>query len=130
MQYVPFIAILLAYALIYVPRMVVSKAMAAQPGGYNNRDPRAAIALLDGPAKRAANAHNNGFEAFAPFAAAVFMSLRSGKLNLIAILCIAFIALRAGYIWAYIADNAKLRSPMWFLGALCTVALMVVGIIG
>jgi uncharacterized MAPEG superfamily protein len=131
MQYVPFVAILLAYILVYVPRVgIVAKAMTAQPGGYNNSDPRAAIALLDGPARRAQNAHNNGFETFAPFAVAVFMASRSGKLNLISILCIAFVALRATYIWAYITNNAKLRSPVWFLGAACTLALMVIGIIG
>src|SRR3569833_2464238 len=54
MHYVPYIAILAAYALIYIPRIgIVGRAMAAQPGGYNNADPRARRAARGGAPRRA-----------------------------------------------------------------------------
>ena len=134
MQYVPFLAILAAYVLIYVPRMgIVAKGMSAMPGGYNNKDPRAQQAALEGAPRRAVNAHNNMIEAFGPFAAGVIVAaLRTPpKLDwLVSVLCIAFIVARSGYIYAYIADNAQLRSRLWGVGLLTTAALMVLGVIG
>jgi uncharacterized MAPEG superfamily protein len=133
MQYVPFIAILAAYALIYIPRMgPVSVAMKALPGGYNNSDPRTQITQLEGAGRRAANAHHNAIEAFAPFAAGVILAMLRMPQHetLVAILCIAFVVERTIYMFAYIGDNASLRSGMWTLGVLATGALMVIGIIG
>jgi uncharacterized MAPEG superfamily protein len=133
MQYVPFIAILAAYALIYIPRMgPVSKAMSALPGGYNNNDPRAQIAQLDGAARRAVNAHQNAIEAFAPFAAGAILAMfrMPQHMNVVSIICLAFVVVRTVYLWAYLADNASLRSGMWTLGVIATGSLMVIGIIG
>jgi uncharacterized MAPEG superfamily protein len=133
MQYVPFMAILAAYALIYIPRMgPVSAAMKALPGGYNNNDPRTQITLLEGAGRRAANAHQNAIEAFAPFAAGVILAMfrMPQHLNVVSIICIGFVVVRTIYVFAYIADNASLRSGMWTLGVLATGSLMVIGIIG
>ncbi len=132
MHFVPYIAILAAYALIYVPRVsVVASAMKTQPGGYNNADPRAQQATLDGAAKRAVNAHTNGFEAFAPFAAGVLACAgRVSNVELVASISIVFVVARTGYIWAYIKDKANLRSVLWNIGLLSTVALMVLAILG
>ncbi len=132
MHYVPYIAILAAYALIYIPRMgPVAKSMSAQPGGYNNRDPRAQQAALEGAGKRALNAHHNGFETFAPFAVGVLAcAQRVPNVTLVAIISIVFVVARIGYIMAYINDNAKLRSMLWGVNLLSTAALMVLAIIG
>ena len=133
MQYVPFLAILAAYVLIYVPRIgTVSKAMSAMPGGYNNRDPRTQLAALEGAPRRAANAHQNAIEAFGPFAAAVIVAMLRTPMHpdLISVICIGFVVVRTVYIYAYIGDKPTLRSSMWTMGVLATGALMILGIIG
>jgi uncharacterized MAPEG superfamily protein len=133
MQYVPFLAILAAYALIYVPRMgLVSKAMSAMPGGYNNHDPRTQVAALEGAPRRAANAHQNAIEAFGPFAAGVIVAMLRTPTHpdLVSLICIGFVVVRTIYIFAYIGDKPGLRSGMWTLGLLATAALMVLGVIG
>lgn len=133
MEYVPWVALLWAFVLIYVPRMgPVAVGMKAQPGGYDNSDPRTQQAQLTGAAKRAVGAHHNAIEAFPPFAAGVFAALARahGETTVIALLCIAFMLARTAYIWAYIADKPSLRSGLWAVGLVCTSALLVLGIIG
>lgn len=133
MQYVPFLAILAAYALIYIPRIgPASKAMNALPGGYNNHDPRMQLAALEGAGRRAANAHQNAIEAFGPFAAGVIVAMLRTPTHpdLISLICIGFIVVRTVYIFAYIGDKPSLRSGMWTLGLLATATLMVLGVIG
>lgn len=134
MHYIPYLAILAAYALIYVPRIgVVGRAMHTQPGGYDNSDPRAQQARLEGAPKRALAAHQNAIEAFAPFAAGVLAAAQRvspGRVDLIAYVCIAFVVVRSVYLWAYIANKPDLRSAMWSIGVAATAALMVFAILG
>src|SRR4051812_7665670 len=111
MIYIPYIAIAAAFALIYLPRMVVGGEVKKLEGGYDNRDPRAQQAKLEGVGRRANAAHHNSFEAFAPFAAGVLAAAQRGvKLEVVAGLAIAFVVARAIYVVAYIADKASLRS--------------------
>jgi len=131
MLHVPYIAIAAAFALIYVPRFVVSREMARQEGGYNNNDPRAQQARLEGRGRRALAAHQNAFEAFAPFAAGVLAAIQRGvRTDVVAYLCIAFVAVRMLYVAAYLADKANVRSTMWGLGVVAIASLMVLAIIG
>lgn len=131
MIYVPYIAMVAAFALIYLPRYVVGAEMKKQDGGYDNNDPRAQQARLDGLGRRALAAHHNAFEAFAPFAAGVLAAMqRSPRRDAIAWICIGFVAVRVAYMAAYLADKATLRSGMWSLGMAAITALMVLAIIG
>ncbi|MEO6774237.1 MAG: MAPEG family protein [Kofleriaceae bacterium] len=134
MHYVPYLALLAAYALIYIPRLgVVSSAMAAQPGGYNNADPRAQQVTLVGAPRRALAAHHNAIEAFGPFGVAVLAAMQRvavPRIDLVAYVCIAFIVVRTIYVWAYLADKPNLRSSMWSIGAAATGALMVFAVVG
>ncbi len=131
MIYVPYCAILAAFLLIYVPRQVVSLEMKKQEGGYNNNDPRAQQARLEGLGRRALAAHQNAFEAFAPFAAGVLAAMqRSPRETAIVASCIVFAVVRTVYMIAYLADKAALRSGMWGLGMLAIAHLMVLAIIG
>ena len=131
MQYVPYIAILYAAVLVYAPRQVAGIEMKKLQGGYNNRDPRAQQAQLDGLGRRAIAAHQNSFEAFPPFAIGVLASVQRGvKLEWIAIACAVFAVVRTGYIAAYLADKATLRSTLWAIGILATTALMILAIVG
>jgi uncharacterized MAPEG superfamily protein len=120
----PFICVLIAFLLIYVPRGPLTLAMVRQPGGYDNQDPRAQQAKLEGMGARARGAHHNGFEAFAPFAAAVILAHLAGAADHRAsILAMAFVVARALFIAAYLANLDSLRSALWMTGFLCTVAL-------
>ncbi len=134
MHYVPYLAILAAYALIFVPRLgPVARAMTAQPGGYDNSDPRGQQAKLDGAGRRALGAHQNALEAFAPFAAGVLAAVQRvshHRIDLVAYVCIAFVVVRSIYVYAYIADKPTLRSSVWSVGVAATTALMVFALLG
>lgn len=133
MQHVPFVALAWVYLLIYLPRFgPVAAAMKQAPGGYNNSDPRLAQQQLEGAARRALNAHNNGFEAFAPFAAALLAAMWRApeRFDVVAYLAIGFAVLRTVYVFAYLANKASLRSAMWSLGMFSTCALFIIAIIG
>jgi uncharacterized MAPEG superfamily protein len=131
MIYVPYLAIIAAFALVHIPRFVVGREMHKQEGGYDNRDPRAQQASLEGLGRRALAAHNNGFEAFAPFVAGVLAAVQRGvRIEVIAGLCIAFVVVRSIYVAAYLADKSSARSGAWTLGTIATAALMICAAIG
>jgi uncharacterized MAPEG superfamily protein len=131
MLHVPYIAILAAFALIYLPRQVVSAEMKKLEGGYDNSDPRAQQARLEGLGRRAMGAHNNAFEAFAPFAAGVLVAMQRGvNVHTVAYISIGFVVVRTLYMVFYLADKATLRSSMWGLGVGAIGALMVLAAIG
>ncbi len=121
----PFVCVLIAFVLIYVPKLPLAIAQARQPEGYDNKNPRAQQDALEGWGARARGAHYNGFEAFPPFAAAVFVAHLGGAAadHRASILAIAFVVARTLYIGAYLANLDYLRSAIWGIGMLCTVAL-------
>jgi uncharacterized MAPEG superfamily protein len=93
-------------------------------GGYDNHHPRAQQARLEGWGARAMAAHQNGFEAFAPFAAAVLTAHVLGAPPAwTAGLSTAFVAARIVYTVLYVADLSTLRSLVWSLGWLATLGL-------
>ncbi|MCH9683393.1 MAG: MAPEG family protein [Deltaproteobacteria bacterium] len=120
----PFVCVLIAFILIFVPKLPLSMAMAKQPGGYDNKSPRAQQDALDGFGQRARGAHYNGFEAFGGFAAAVIIAHIAGANDhRSAVLAIAFVVARGLYIAAYLANQDYLRSALWGIGFLSTIAL-------
>ncbi|HMI87189.1 MAG TPA: MAPEG family protein [Polyangiaceae bacterium] len=123
---IPLICVFIAFSLIYLPKLPLSVAMAKSPGGYNNRQPRDQQAALEGWGKRAGAAHANGFEAFAPFAAAVFTAhLVKADPQTSAILAIVHVTARTIYPVAYIAGVHLLRSTVWCIGFGATVGLFI-----
>lgn len=101
-------------------------AYAKKAGGFrfkDNHNPRD----TQGAAARAHAAQQNGFEAFAPFAAAVLTAHATGNAGQATVNTLAglFILFRLAFIWCYIADKAALRSLMWAGGFACTVGLFV-----
>jgi uncharacterized MAPEG superfamily protein len=130
MDYVPYIAIMLAFGLVHLPRLVVGTEMKKLDGGYNNHDPRTQQSQLEGRGRRALSAHQNGFEAFAPFALGVLAAVQRGaNLDAIAYLSAGFVVARALYVYAYLEDKPKLRGRMWTLGITTTGVLMLLAII-
>lgn len=93
-------------------------------GGFDNHDPRRWLAGLQGWQARAHAAQLNGFEALPVFIAGVLVAQRAQAAQpLVDALALAFLAARLGYIGAYLADRALLRSVLWVLGLACCIAL-------
>lgn len=96
-------------------------------GMRDNREPRAFLAALKGPAARAHAAQLNSFEAFPAFAAAVLIAQYAQAAQAsIDHLALAWIALRLVYGVLYVADMAAWRSVVWFGGMACVVGLFVI----
>jgi uncharacterized MAPEG superfamily protein len=93
-------------------------------GGFDNHNPRQWLARLEGWQARANAAQQNSFEALPLFIAGVLVAERSGGAQAaIDTLAVVFIAARIGYIGAYVADRANLRSLLWLVGIGVSVGL-------
>jgi uncharacterized MAPEG superfamily protein len=117
-----------AFAMILLaalaPYVTVGLAKGGRAAAYDNAAPRDWAAEQSDWRARAIAAHQNHFEAFAPFAAAVFAAALAGaNPMLIDALAGSFVALRVLYTLAYVKGAATLRSAIWSLGFLCVVAL-------
>lgn len=93
-------------------------------GGFDNHDPRAWLARQTGWQARANAAQTNSFEALPLFIAGVLVAqqLQATQARIDA-LALGFIAARLAYIAAYLADYPRLRSTVWTIGVICSVAL-------
>ena len=113
-----------AFALIYLPRLPALKGTLAQEGRIDIAHPRLQQARLTGRGARAQAAHLNMVEAFAPFAAAVWVAhlydvdpgLRGG-------LAVVFVVARILLILAYHADLNPWRTVIWSVGPLAIIGL-------
>lgn len=95
----------------------------------DNRNPRDWLARQEGWRRRANAAQQNGFEAFPFFAAAVLVAHQmNAPAARIDALALAFVGLRTGYLAAYLADLAPLRSLLWMAALGCCVALFFQGV--
>ena len=96
----------------------------------DNRNPRDFLARTQGLSARANAAQQNGFEVFAPFAAAVLVAHATGNAaqSTINLLAVSFIAFRVAYIFSYLKDKPSLRSAMWTGGFVCTIGLFVAAV--
>lgn len=83
----------------------------AGAGDFDNAKPREWLDRLEGWRKRADAAQRNGFEAFPLFAVAVLVAQTQGvPQSKIDWLAIVWVVCRAGYVAAYLANRALLRS--------------------
>jgi uncharacterized MAPEG superfamily protein len=115
-----FAMILLAALAPYVTVAVAKRGASA----YDNAAPRDWAARQDDWRARAIAAHQNHFEAFAPFAAAVFAAVLAGaNMQVIEALSASFVCLRVLYTVAYVKGAPTLRSALWGLGFACVIAL-------
>jgi uncharacterized MAPEG superfamily protein len=121
---VPILCIVVAYLLVYLPHFVAGSQRFKLPGGFDNANPREQTARLEGWAKRASAAHQNGHETFAPFAIAVVVAwVGHANEHTLTLLAVAWVVLRLVYIGMYIANLAALRTLVWTTGLGVTVAL-------
>lgn len=97
-------------------------------GGFDNRNPRPWLANLQGWQARANAAQYNSFEALPIFIAGVLIAERmQAAQSRIDMLAMLFIAARIGYIAAYLADKAMLRSLLWAVALAACIALFFAG---
>ncbi|MDC0676976.1 MAPEG family protein [Sorangium atrum] len=119
---IPMTCVFISLLLIYVARLFVAKAQSQQPEGLDNHNPRDQQAKLTGVGRRALAAHQNGFEAFAPFAAGVFTAhLAGADARWSAILAVTHVAARV--LVMYLADKASARTAVWIISFAATVGL-------
>jgi uncharacterized MAPEG superfamily protein len=131
MTSIPILCLPIAVALIYLPKIPLSMAMAKQPEGYDNKHPRDQQAKLTGWGRRAAAAHANGFESFAVFAAGVLAAEVTGaNQHLASIFAIGYVIARFVYTFVYLANVGLLRTLVWSTGFAFSIALMVLPIVG
>lgn len=119
--------VLLAILLPYIAT-VWAKASAGGFSPRHNQDPRAFLATVQGVAKRAHNAQQNGFEIAPAFAAAVIIAHLTAvaEQGLVDQLAMAFVLSRVLYTLCYIANWAALRSLVWFVGLGLIISLFLV----
>jgi uncharacterized MAPEG superfamily protein len=111
--------VLLAGLLPYLATLIAK-------GGtrYDNHLPRDWLRRQEGWRRRADAAQHNGFEAFALFAAAVVLAeLRHAPADTLGLLALLFVGARLAYLACYLADFARLRSLVWFIGFASAVAI-------
>ena len=99
--------------------------MAKAPGGYDNNMPREQAASLTGVGKRALAVHLNQIESFPLFAAGVLVATVAAVQSVwVDYIAIAYVAARLIYIPLYLKDIATMRSMVWGVGYLGSLALM------
>jgi len=92
--------------------------------GYDNHAPRTWMAGQEGWRARADAAQQNSFEAFAPFASGVILSLYTGADATAVAQCgWFFVVIRLAYIYCYVKDLSTLRSIFWMLGLAAVIRL-------
>ena len=126
---VPFWCIAIAWIFAYIPSWIAALWQVKQ-GGYDNHYPRVQAQTFTGFALRAKAAHYNSLEALSGFAAAVIVAhLGGGDPALAAKLSVVFLVVRVGYLGAYLADLAALRSTLWTVGLSLTGALFLLPVL-
>ena len=93
-------------------------------GGFDNNNPRQWLASLAGWQARANAAQQNSFEALPIFIAGVLIAERLNAPQAhIDDLALLFVAVRIGYIGAYLANRANVRSALWVIGLGASIGL-------
>ncbi|MFZ6757628.1 MAPEG family protein [Undibacterium sp. Ji50W] len=119
----------LAACVLPVISVGLAKGGSARKNGqnqvYDNQAPREWAKGLSGWQQRAHAAQQNGFEALPLFIAAVVLAQQSHADQVrIDQLALLFVAIRIVYIITYLANQAALRSLVWFAGVVTSVAIL------
>lgn len=121
---IPFWCLVIAATEIYLVRIPIIIATLRQQKRYDNDNPRPAQAKLEGWGARAQAAHNNSFEAFPIFLGGVLVAHITGALpETAAWLAIAFVVIRPLYVGIYLLGIGWLRTLVWGVGFLISLAL-------
>ena len=103
---------------------VLTTGIAKWGTALDNNHPRDWANSLTGYRRRAYAAHQNAYEAFPFFAAAVLVATwTEAPQGIVNMLSLLFIVARVGYTATYMADLATLRSIFWIVGWVSTIAI-------
>lgn len=95
--------------------------------GFDNNNPRAWLASVEGKKARAVAAMENGYEGLPLFVAAVLTAhLVQAEQSMVNLLALGYIVTRVIYGVLYIAGLGTLRSLVWVAGLGCIVGLFVI----
>ena len=116
--------------LTIASKIPAAVAMSREGRGYDNSNPREQQSRLTGWGKRALAAHQNTLEAFPIFAACMLTGAAcSADENQLAVCGGICILTRIIYIYLYISDQATLRSSVWAVGLLASLAAAGIGLL-
>ena len=126
---VPFACVIVGSLLPYVWGVIDALERRKTLGGRDDHHPRVQAQKLEGRAARAHGASQNAFEGFPIFGAAVLMCAFAGAAGtVVTVVSVVWVLVRIVHGLAYLADNPRLRGPMFGLGALSNLVLMGVAI--
>jgi uncharacterized MAPEG superfamily protein len=115
------LCLMAAFVLIHLSVMPAKLDGRRQFDNANPRDPDFYTQALRA---RAQGAHQNGFEAFPFFAAAVILAeMRAVPQATVNALAVAFILVRIVYVLLYLTNRPSARSAVWSIGLLCNLAI-------
>ncbi|TKB47157.1 MAPEG family protein [Thalassotalea mangrovi] len=107
-------------------KLPLIKAQAQCPGGYDNNNPREQQASLTGWGKRALAAHQNQIESLPLFASGVLVTMVADvSSSMVSFLAITYVIARIVYLILYVKDISTLRSLIWIIGYLSSLALLI-----
>jgi uncharacterized MAPEG superfamily protein len=105
---------------------VLTVAIAKWGTRLDNNHPRDWALTLDGYRRRAYAAHQNGYEAFPLFAAAVIVAqMQAMPQDRLDALAVMVLLARLAYVAFYVTDRAALRSLVWAVGWFGSIAIFV-----
>lgn len=91
---------------------------------YDNANPRDPRFYTPGFRTRSLGAHQNGYETFPFFAAAVLLAeMKGAPQGTLDALAVGFLLARVAYVACYLGDRPTLRSVMWAVGLAFNVAI-------
>jgi uncharacterized MAPEG superfamily protein len=117
----------LAYWCVLIAALLPLPLVAyAKSASRDNHNPRDSAGNLQGANRRAYAAHQNTYENFPFFAAAVIVAITQGAtISTVNTLAAIYIALRIAYAACYITDAASLRSVAYLLALVTNIAIFV-----
>lgn len=117
---------LLTYWFIMIAALMpYSVVQVARGKAFDNAKPRDSYANAEGVQKRAIGAHQNSFEVFPFYAISILIALQAGGGGwMLDSLAALWLAVRVGYIYAYLKDMPKVRSQLFAVGMLLVFAII------
>lgn len=113
-------------AIVLIPLGTIAVVKGANPGEFDNANPRDPNFYKSGLRQRALGAHLNGLESVPFFAAAVLLAeFRHAPQGTIDMLAVAFVALRLVYVMLYLANQPTLRTIVWNAGFAVNLAIFI-----
>jgi uncharacterized MAPEG superfamily protein len=98
----------------------------AKSEAHDNNAPRDAAQSLSGPKRRAYAAHQNAYDNFPLFAAAVIIAIAAGaSISTVNSLALLYVMLRIVHGLLYITDQATLRTVTFCIALLVNIAIFV-----